>query len=113
MTQVVDPRADGTRGNDQAQSESGPDDRCTAAFAREAGSRLLRRELTAADIAPRVAAAAETAAAWEDFYAGLELTAISLLVAPEFLFRLRRVLRAVALSAGFRTAVPPPRDEEP
>ena len=71
-------------------SESGPDDQCTEAFVREAGSRLLRRALNAADVEPRVAAAADTAVARGDFYAGLELAAISLLVAPEFLFRVER-----------------------
>ena len=71
-------------------SESGPDDECTAAFVREAGSRLLRRALDDDDVAPRVAVAAEAAAEREDFYAGLELAAISLLVAPEFLFRVER-----------------------
>ena len=71
-------------------SDAGPDDQCTAVFVREAGSRLLRRELNAADVEPRVAAAADSAAARGDFYAGLELAAISLLVAPEFLFRVER-----------------------
>lgn len=71
-------------------SDTGPDDQCTAAFIREAGSRLLRRELNAADVEPRVAAAADTAVERGDFYAGLELAAISLLVAPEFLFRVER-----------------------
>lgn len=67
-----------------------PDDQCTTAFVRDAGSRLLRRELTGTDIQPRVAAAADTAVERGDFYAGLELAAISLLVAPEFLFRVER-----------------------
>ncbi len=71
-------------------SDTGPDDQCTAAFVRETGSRLLRRALDAADVEPRVAAAADTAAALGDFYAGLELAAISLLTAPEFLFRVER-----------------------
>ena len=71
-------------------SDAEPDDRCTAAFVREAGSRLLRRELSAADVEPRVAAAADTAVERGDFYAGLELATISLLVAPEFLFRVER-----------------------
>lgn len=71
-------------------SDSGPDDRCTEAFVRGVGSRLLRRELNVADVEPRVAAAAETAAVRNDFYAGLELATISLLAAPEFLFRVER-----------------------
>ena len=71
-------------------SDSGPDDQCTAAFVREAGSRLLRRALEDSDVEPRVAAVSRTAAEMGDFYAGLELAALSLLVAPDFLFRVER-----------------------
>ena len=71
-------------------SESGPDDQCTEAFVREAGSRLLRRALEDSDVRPRVAAASRTAEEMGDFYAGLELAALSLLVAPDFLFRVER-----------------------
>ena len=71
-------------------SDTGPDDQCTETFLRQAGSRLLRRALDDAEIRPRVAAAADTAAAMGDFYAGLELAALSLLVAPDFLFRVER-----------------------
>ena len=69
---------------------SGPDDPCAEAFVREAGSKLLRRTLDEADVARRVAAAADAATARGDFYAGLELATISLLVAPEFLFRVEQ-----------------------
>ena len=71
-------------------SESAPDDRCTEAFVRQAGERLLRRALDDADVRPRVAAASQAAAEMGDFYAGLELAALSLLVAPDFLFRVER-----------------------
>ena len=71
-------------------SDAGPDDQCTETFVREAGSRLLRRTLDDAEIRPRVAAASDAAAAMGDFYAGLELAALSLLVAPDFLFRVER-----------------------
>ena len=81
-------------------ADAAPDDRCTAAFVREAGSRLLRRELRAADVEPRVAAAADTAVERGDFYAGLELAAISLLVAPEFLFRVERTEPAPGAPPG-------------
>ena len=88
-TQVVAPeRRDGLVC--RPASESGPDDACTEAFVREAGERLLRRALDDSDIRPRVSAAAQTAAEMGDFYAGLELAAVSLLVAPDFLFRVER-----------------------
>lgn len=70
--------------------ETAPDGQCAAAFVREAGSRLLRRALDEADVQARVAAAADAAAEMGDFYAGLELAVISLLVAPDFLFRVER-----------------------
>ena len=70
--------------------ESGPDDACTEAFVRDVGGRLLRRSLADADVRSRVAAAAGAAEAMGDFYAGLELAAVSLLVAPDFLFRVER-----------------------
>lgn len=72
-------------------SPDGADPECTEAFVRTAGERLFRRELRADEIRPRVAAASAAAAAAGDFYVGLELAATTLLVAPEFLFRIERV----------------------
>ena len=64
-----------------------PDDVCAERFVREIGGRLLRRPLTDADVAPRVALAAAGATALGNFYAGLEPALASLLLSPEFLFR--------------------------
>ncbi|MBX3023643.1 DUF1588 domain-containing protein [bacterium] len=64
-----------------------PDDACAAAFVRDVGGRLLRRPLADDDVAPRVALAAAGASALGDFYAGLEPALASLLLSPEFLFR--------------------------
>jgi hypothetical protein len=64
------------------------DDACTAQAIRTFGRTLLRRPLSAEDVDARVAAAAQTAAAQQDFYAGLQLALTSLLVSPEFLFRM-------------------------
>jgi len=64
------------------------DDRCSEAFVRRYGRLLLRRPLGEQDVTPRVAAAARAAERMGDFYAGLEVILTSLLVAPEFLFRI-------------------------
>ena len=64
------------------------DDRCTEQVLQQVGPGLLRRPLTDKDIAPRLAAAAQTANTESDFYAGLRLALLSLLASPEFLFRL-------------------------
>lgn len=63
------------------------DDACAEQFVRAVGSRLLRRSLTDADVTPRVALAAAASAALGDFHAGLEPALASLLLSPEFLFR--------------------------
>lgn len=64
------------------------DDACAEQFIRTVGGRLLRRPLTEDDVAPRVALAAAAAAALGDFHAGLEPVLTSLLLSPEFLFRI-------------------------
>ena len=69
------------------ESESRPDAACTEAFLREIGPRLLRRPLEAADLPARISAAGQAAELLGDFYAGLEVVVTSLLVAPDFLFR--------------------------
>jgi hypothetical protein len=60
------------------------DDACAAAFVRSYGERLFRRPLTDAQVAARV----QTARKGENFYDGLKLALTSLLIAPEFLFRI-------------------------
>lgn len=62
-------------------------DGCAQQFIQSYGERLFRRPLTAAEIASRVRMAAAGAQQSGDFYAGLKLVLTSLLVAPEFLFR--------------------------
>lgn len=65
-----------------------PDAACAETFVRMYGERMFRRPLTDADIAMRVKLAEAGAAQNRDFYHGLKLALISLLTAPEFLFRL-------------------------
>jgi len=63
------------------------DDACTETFVREYGRRLFRRPLTDDEVAARITLAASGAERAQDYYAGLQLAAISLLTAPQFLFR--------------------------
>lgn len=68
-------------------SATAPDDACAAAFIRKYGDRLFRRPMTEAEVASRVEVARKGAAGG-DFYSGLKLSLVSLLVAPQFLFRM-------------------------
>jgi hypothetical protein len=63
------------------------DDACTREFVRQVGRRLLRRPLGDDDVESRVAVARETASELGSFDAGLEAVLATLLVSPEFLFR--------------------------
>ena len=64
-------------------AEDSPDNDCTAQVVRQFGRILLRRPLTEGDIRSRVEASSQ-----EDFYTGLRLALVSLMVAPDFLFRI-------------------------
>jgi hypothetical protein len=66
------------------------DEACATQFVQKYGALLFRRPLTPADVATRVAIAGKGAAQKGDFYAGLKLSLASLLMAPEFLFRIER-----------------------
>jgi hypothetical protein len=63
------------------------DDSCARQFIEKYGERLFRRPLTKAETLARVKTASMGARRLGDFYAGLKLALTSLLVAPEFLFR--------------------------
>jgi len=63
------------------------DDACTRQFVEAYGERLFRRPMTEMEVAARVKTAAVGAKQANDFYAGLKLALNSMLVAPEFLFR--------------------------
>lgn len=65
-----------------------PDDACAAAFVRRVGERLLRRPLDDEAVEARVAVARAATTSLGDFHAGLEAALASLLLSPEFLFRL-------------------------
>jgi len=63
------------------------DESCARTFIERVGRRLFRRSLTAEETDARVDIANHAANTLRDFYAGLELGLMSLLVSPEFLFR--------------------------
>jgi hypothetical protein len=64
------------------------DDACARQFVEKYGRRLFRRALTEPEVAARLRTAAAGAKSSSDFYAGLKLALTSLLLAPEFLFRI-------------------------
>jgi hypothetical protein len=63
------------------------DDACARKFIAKYGARLFRRPLNDIEVATRLKTASLGAQQSNDFYAGLKLALTSLLVAPEFLFR--------------------------
>ncbi|MDH3625344.1 MAG: DUF1588 domain-containing protein [Myxococcales bacterium] len=71
-------------------SASSSDDVCAGQFIEQVGRRLFRRSLSQAEIDRRVEVARNATAVLGDFYEGLELALSSLLVSPDFLFRVER-----------------------
>ncbi len=63
------------------------DDACARQFIERYGERLFRRALTESETLARLKTASTGAKQAGDFYVGLKLALTSLLVAPEFLFR--------------------------
>ncbi|GAB1258407.1 hypothetical protein NBRC116494_29090 [Aurantivibrio plasticivorans] len=61
---------------------------CAEQFIRDYGEQLFRRPLSDAEVEARLETLMAGARQTENFYAGLELALSSLLVAPEFLFRI-------------------------
>jgi hypothetical protein len=72
----------------KAANPAGADDACARQFVAKYGELLLRRPLTEPEVAVRVRTASAGASQAGDFNAGLRLALTSLLVAPEFLFRI-------------------------
>ncbi len=85
--QVLDPKVRDTHVPCKPADAKKADDACTKAFVEKYGEMFYRRPLTAGEVAARVKTAQLGAAGAEDFYAGLKLALTSLLVAPEFMFR--------------------------
>lgn len=74
----------------EPDSVAAADDVCAEAFVRATGPRLFRRALTQQEVQTRVAIAANATRSTGDFYAGLRFALASLLLAPEFLFRVEQ-----------------------
>jgi hypothetical protein len=72
----------------QPPREDASDDPCATRFVSEIGRRLFRRSLTAEEVELRVALAGAAATEAEDFHTGLRAALVSLLIAPDFLFRI-------------------------
>lgn len=70
------------------QDPAAPDEVCARAFIERHGERLFRRPLSATEVQARLKSASLGAKQAGDFYAGLRLALTSLLVAPDFLFRI-------------------------
>lgn len=66
------------------------DNVCATKFLSEYGELLFRRPLASEELQSRLTAAAEGVQQTGDFYQGMELALGSLLVAPDFLFRIER-----------------------
>jgi hypothetical protein len=64
------------------------DDACASKFIENYGALLFRRPLTQSEVSGRLQAASLGAKQAGDFYAGLKLALTSLLVSPDFLFRI-------------------------
>ena len=74
-------------------NEKAADDACTAEFVRDHGRKLFRRPLTDAEVASRVSLANAGAAKVGNYWTGLKLAFVSLLTAPDFLFRIEMAER--------------------
>jgi hypothetical protein len=93
--QVVDPKNRDRLVGCAPKSPTAPDNACASQFIARYGRLLFRRPLTGDELKPRVAMAAKLATVSNDFYAGLRYTlAVTMLAAPEFLFRNERATPA-------------------
>lgn len=66
------------------------DDACAALWVRTYGERLFRRPLSEREVKAHVSLAGNTAASAGQFNAGLRAALVSLMTAPDFLFRIER-----------------------
>lgn len=85
--QALDPEHRDALVQCQPDSPAAFDEDCARAFIAGVGRRLFRRSLTTEETEARVAVASEATGALADFYSGLELALTSLLISPDFLFR--------------------------
>lgn len=86
--QAMDEKVRATNVGCEPANAKKADSACARAFIKRVGERLFRRPLSEPDIVSRVATADRGATQSGDFHAGLKLALTSLLIAPEFLFRM-------------------------
>jgi hypothetical protein len=82
--------------------EKAADDACTAEFVRRHGRNLFRRSLTEPEVALRVDLAKAASTQVSNYNTGLKLAFVSLLTAPEFLFRVETAERDPAKPGQLR-----------
>jgi len=85
--QVLDEKQRATSVPCKPSNPTQADDACGRRFIEAYGERLFRRPLTESETLARLKTASTGAKQAGDFYAGLKLALTSLLVAPEFIFR--------------------------
>ncbi len=78
------------------------DDSCARQFIESYGARLFRRPLTESETMTRLKTASAAVERTSDFYAGLKLALTSLLIAPEYLFRVETAEPDPANSRQYR-----------
>ena len=78
------------------------DDVCTRTVIERYGKRLFRRPLTDAEVAGRLKIATDATARVSDYYEGLRLAIASLLLDPEFLFRVEEAEADPANAGQYR-----------
>lgn len=100
--QVTAPEGRARLATCEPSSERARDDACARQIVARVGESLFRRPLSEAEIASRVRTAGVGAAQTGDFYAGVALALKSLLVAPEFLFRMEHAEPDPAAEGQFR-----------
>lgn len=100
--QALDPEHRRALVDCEPASLTAPDDACASEFVERIGRRLFRRPLTTDESRSRVEIAHEASEALDSFYGGLELALASLLVSPEFLFRVEEIEPDPADSARTR-----------
>jgi hypothetical protein len=101
-SQVVDPKKRAELVGCMPADPKAADEACTRSVITRYGKSLFRRPLTEAEIANRLKIASAGAAKASDYYEGLRLSLASLMVDPEFLFRVEVAEADPARSEQYR-----------
>jgi hypothetical protein len=83
-------------------SAAAPDDACAGKFLTKVGAALFRRPLTNDELQAQVVSANRATVTAKDFYTGLSLSLSSMLMSPEFLFRIEDVEADPEVRGGYR-----------